>query len=159
MDKLEKLRRAGCWMSILLGILMLKCVVRCIMQGILFLKAPGQGVIAVSHLSIALANAFGAVFGGYALTLLKSLRDDRTPFCLNNVRRLKVIALLLIVIEPLPRLLILLVWAVLSPGSMNRPDIYTSYEGTAAIAGLAVWCIALVFDYGMTLQNQADETL
>ncbi len=75
-----------------------------------------------------------AMMGGVFAVLLRMFRDIRrgeTPFEEKNVRRLKVVALL----------------AVLMLNS-----------STIAL-GAAFWCIALVFDYGCRLQQQADETL
>ncbi|HPR39647.1 MAG TPA: hypothetical protein PKY19_03335 [Oscillospiraceae bacterium] len=75
-----------------------------------------------------------AMVGGVFIILLRMFREIRmgaTPFAEKNVRRLKFVALL----------------AVLMLNS-----------STIAL-GAAFWCIALIFSYGSRLQQQADETL
>ena len=97
----------------------------------------------------------------FALTLLHSIRKDETPFNRKNVARLKIIAVLLIVLEPY---MLIAQWVfhkfypiILSDGTSI--EMHSSMGGTILVTGLVVYCISLVFDYGISLQKQVDETL
>ena len=96
-----------------------------------------------------------------ALVLLFSIRKEETPFHLKNVRRLKVIAILLMSLEPYH---FISEWIsnhfypmVLS--DHTAVSVHTSWGGSILVAGLVVYCISLVFEYGISLQKQVDETL
>lgn len=90
-----------------------------------------------------------------ALMILRSLWTEETPFLMRNVRRMKALALVLALYEPCLRLLIY--WQVRFTGATN-----VSWGATPGIllpAAAVVYCLALVFQYGVILQTQADETL
>ena len=96
-----------------------------------------------------------------ALILLFSIKKGETPFNPKNVKRLKVIAILLALIEPY---LFITEWVfnkyypiVLSDNTTTT--IHFSLGGCVLASGLVVYCIALIFEYGISLQKQADETL
>jgi len=96
-----------------------------------------------------------------ALVLLFSTRRDETPFNLKNIKRLKAIALLLVVLEPH---MLLSQWVLNKYSPIVLSDnitvsVHTSLGGGVFVAGLVVYCIALVFEYGISLQKQVDETL
>jgi hypothetical protein len=83
----------------------------------------------------------------------------KTPFLHKNVKRLKIISILLIAVEPVQFLLQKI-------GNFVRPSIdgtkeviFTSFGGIILAMGLVVFCLALVFEYGVELQKQSDETL
>ena len=90
-----------------------------------------------------------------ALTVLLAIRKDETPFNVKNVRLLKRIAILLMVVEPYE------VFAGWITSLFSSPRIMTLYlpAGCVFAAGLVVYCVSLVFDYGISLQKQIDETL
>lgn len=166
MNKLGKLRRAGKWVTVLLGLLLFKSAWRCFVNVTNIFGAIPDAQLVAGYLCKAVSWGFGVALCAYAFVLLKALRDERTPFCAKNVKQLKVIALLLMVAEPLQRIanLFLLQHWVLSIKQMKDvnaalADSGFMYPDTVFIAGLAVWCIALVFEYGIELQKQADETL
>ena len=84
---------------------------------------------------------------------LHSIKKNETPFTLKNVRRLKVIALALILfnISNIAGVLFSQNWEqILGPIIHN---IFT------LLAGLVIYSVALVFQYGIALQTQVDETL
>lgn len=95
------------------------------------------------------------------LSLLNSIRKDETPFNYRNVNKLKAIAILLVIHEPYyfiaQRSIQKFLPIVLSDGSSIL--VKSSLGGFVFVSGLVVYCIALVFEYGISLQNQVDETL
>jgi hypothetical protein len=101
-----------------------------------------------------------------AFYLLYSIRKDETPFCRKNVKLLKAIAVLLALFEPFLYFAQPLVQkhfpdpvmtAMFSPYS--PPVHFIMLHGIVLISGLIIFCVALVFEYGISLQKQVDETL
>jgi len=98
----------------------------------------------------------------FAGKLLKSLKFNYTPFTLENAKSLKAIAILLILAEPFYYLTLFISNQIVmnSAGSntyISVPHIF--YGGIVIALGLIVYCIALVFQHGVDLQQQSDETL
>jgi len=99
-----------------------------------------------------------------SLALLRSIRKEETPFNLKNVKRLKVIAVMLILLEPYTYIFQRIWWhfnpliIVDEYGEHSMTAIMNQF-GAVIAAGLVIYCVALVFQYGISLQNQADETL
>lgn len=71
------------------------------------------------------------------------------------VRRMKTLALALVLFEPCIRLLVY--WQVHFTGSTNIN--FGATPGFFLPVAAVVYCLALVFQYGVILQTQADETL
>lgn len=90
-----------------------------------------------------------------AMVILRSLWTEETPFLMKNVRRMKALALVLALYEPCLRLLIY--WQVHFTGATNVS--WGAAPGVLLPAAAVVYCLALVFQYGVILQTQADETL
>lgn len=90
-----------------------------------------------------------------ALMILRSLWTEETPFLMKNVRRMKVLALVLALYEPCLRLLVY--WQVRFTGATNVN--WGAAPGVLLPAAAVIYCLALVFQYGVILQTQADETL
>lgn len=90
-----------------------------------------------------------------ALMILRSLWTEETPFLMKNVRRMKALALVLALYEPCLRLLVY--WQVRFTGATNVS--WGAAPGILLPAAAVVYCLALVFQYGVILQTQADETL
>ena len=95
-----------------------------------------------------------------ALVTLFSTRVDETPFNSRNVRRLKVMAVLLVIFEPFIYLSSSIM-RKLYPVTIGDVTIeaHSTIGGIALTAGLVVYCVSLVFEYGISLQRQVDETL
>ena len=115
-----------------------------------------------------------------SMSLLYSIKQDASPFSYKNVKKLKIIAVLLIAFEPL-HYLSQWVFNRLFPTFIEGAELiihtslgdatpiadatavmvasYTTLGGVVLAAGLIVYCVALVFQYGISLQNQVDETL
>jgi len=92
-----------------------------------------------------------------SLTLLYAIKNEETPFNFKNVKRLKALAVILILFEPS-------VWlADFIYLRHNPPECCGGWQiihgGIILAAGLIIYCVALVFQYGIALQTQADETL
>ena len=94
--------------------------------------------------------AIGILF----LSLLRSFWTSETPFRLAIVRRMKALALLLIFCEPYSRLVI---WCQFRLTGHTTASV--SFSIGNILAGLVLYCVALIFQYGVALQAQADETL
>jgi len=94
-------------------------------------------------------------------SLLFSIRKDETPFNCKNVKKLKAIAILLVVFEPYHFLAGLFInrFFPIVLGDGTSIAISISLGGAILVTGFIVYCIALVFEYGISLQNQVDETL
>ena len=90
-----------------------------------------------------------------ALMILRSLWTEETPFLMKIVRRMKALALALVLFEPCIRLLVY--WQVQFTGSTNIN--FGATPGFFLPVAAVVYCLALVFQYGVILQTQADETL
>jgi len=94
-------------------------------------------------------------------SLLHSIRKNETPFTRKNVIKLKVVAILLVVFE----LCVFASQRLINTLFFRFADANFSYAmevslgGVVAVLGMVVYCIALVFEYGISLQNQVDETL
>ena len=101
-----------------------------------------------------------AVFA-VVLVLLKSVRSEETPFNQKNVRRLKIIALLLVAYEPYMFVygkLMQKLYPIVLEGGISV-SVKSSPGGVMLASGIVVYCVALVFEYGISLQRQVDETL
>ena len=157
MEHTQKIKRAAMALFAVVSLLLLLFVAQTV-RGLL-MNTAGWNPPSIASVSIgALILAATLIF---ALTLLYTLRRDETPFHKKNVTRLKVIAVLLMILEPY---LLLAQWVmhtyypvILSDGS--RIETHSTMGGTILAAGIVVYCISLVFDYGISLQKQVDETL
>nr|WP_319489479.1 DUF2975 domain-containing protein [uncultured Caproiciproducens sp.] len=116
------------------------------------------------YLSTALMNSGTAAIVFAALCaisgLLQSLKSNSTPFTKENVKRLKMISVLLIVIEPV-QMIFGSIANALRPLTANGEKVMsvTSMGGMVIVLGLIVFCLSLVFEHGVELQKQSDETL
>jgi len=96
-----------------------------------------------------------------SFSLLYSIRKNETPFTRKTAVKLKVIAFLLVALE----LCVFASQRILYTFFLrfaNANYIYVmevSLGGVVVVLGIVVYCIALVFEYGISLQNQVDETL
>lgn len=96
-----------------------------------------------------------------ALITLYSTKADETPFNRKNVKRLRAMAILLAIYEPF-FLIYQLVFQKLYPivlADGTSVTVHSSMGGVVLVAGLVVFCVSLVFEYGISLQQQVDETL
>ena len=94
------------------------------------------------------------IVGVFAAALLRSIWTEETPFLMKNVRWLKLLALALLLSEPICKLAI---WCQrhFTGHQIFNTEIGWLFYPMAVIA----YILALVFQYGVVLQTQADETL
>ena len=94
------------------------------------------------------------IVGFFAAALLRSIWTEETPFLMKNVRWLKLLALALLLSEPICKLAI---WCQrhFTGHQIFNTEIGWLFYPMAVIA----YILALVFQYGVVLQTQADETL
>lgn len=89
---------------------------------------------------------------------LKTLKKS-SPFVRENIKRLKIVSILLIAVEPVQFIFQWISNAVRPVMNGQKEVFVTSFGGIIFVLGLVVFCLALVFEYGMELQKQSDETL
>jgi len=111
----------------------------------------------IFFLSIPILSA--SLFTGFSL--LHSIRKEETPFTKKNATKLKIIALLLVIYEIYVIISQCIIFSTYFRFEEPKYNVImeTSFGGAVIVLGLIVYCIALVFEYGITLQNQVDETL
>lgn len=96
-----------------------------------------------------------------ALITLYSIKANETPFNMKNVKRLRAMAILLAIYEPY-FLINQIVFRKLYPIVLTDGisiEVHSTIGGVVLAAGLVVYCVSLVFEYGISLQQQFDETL
>ena len=94
------------------------------------------------------------IVGFFAAALLRSIWTEETPFLMKNVRWLKLLALALLLSEPICKLSL---WCQrhFTGHQFFNTELGMIFYPMAIIA----YILALVFQYGVVLQTQADETL
>ena len=155
----KSLSKTATVMLAIIGALFLWSVIQQIRGFILNLEFGGlspfivTNYIAVFVITIALLSI--------SLNLLYSIRKEETPFNKKNVGKLKAIAIILVAKEILrviaERVFNRFFPIILDDGSQIVVESILS--GIVITIGLVVYCIALVFQYGISLQDQVDETL
>lgn len=92
--------------------------------------------------------------------IIWSFYKQARPFTSTNVKRLKSIAIIMIILEPIQYLLNLLLnyfRPITEDGT--KVTYVISYGGVWFAIGLAILCMSQIFKYGICLQNESDETL
>ena len=94
------------------------------------------------------------IVGFFAAALLRSIWTEETPFLMKNVRWLKLLALALLLSGPICKLSL---WCQrhFTGHQFFNTELGMIFYPMAVIA----YILALVFQYGVVLQTQADETL
>ncbi|MBE6759813.1 MAG: DUF2975 domain-containing protein [Ruminococcaceae bacterium] len=100
------------------------------------------------------AVAIGSVVMLLCERILGTVNTENTPFVAENVRRLKIMSVLMAVISVVPSWLAQIVSFIL--GDRN---LLMEVELGMLMIALVIWCLALIFEYGVTLQQREDETL
>lgn len=117
---------------------------------------------------IELAAMFAAAFGVIVITgmifllcekVLASVRDEGSPFVAENVSRIKGIAILTAISGVIPSFLSQVVLLISGLINGTGADIVMEVEISYLVMALVIWCVALIFEYGVTLQQRDDETL
>ncbi len=86
--------------------------------------------------------------------ILKTVNAEKTPFVTENVRRLKIMAVLMAALSVVPSWLSQIVGLI-----MGGKSLLLNVELGMILIALVIWCLALIFEYGVSLQEREDETL
>lgn len=88
------------------------------------------------------------------ILLLRGIVKDESPFTKKTVKRLKLISAMLLIFEPVMYLFNHIT-------NQFNPEFVTnvSLGWVVLTSGAVMACVTLVFEYGVELQNQVDETL
>ena len=154
-----KMKRTTMVLLALVGLLILRFVYAIIRGFILYDNTMIWDALHIVNFIIGLTLPMGILI--ITLLILLSIRRNVTPFNLKNVKLLKAISILLVMYEPVSWIMGNLL-SHFHPIIMNDGSsvvIRTSLGGIVIVTGLAVYCISLVFQYGISLQVQVDETL
>ena len=98
--------------------------------------------------------AIGSVIMLLCEKVLGTVNTESTPFVAANVKRLKVMSILMACLSVVPSWISQIVSFVL--GGRN---LLMSVELSMILIALVIWCLALIFEYGVSLQQREDETL
>ena len=167
MSDTNKFKRAALVLLIITGLVILW-----------FFFQQGRGLYNIITLGFDLFGGEGALFGVYfaiafvsvpmmlasliiGFSLLHSIRRKESPFTKKNVTKLKAVAILLVAFELyliISQIIIHRYFFIFAHSGYSY-FMSVSLGGVVIVLGLVVYCIALVFEYGISLQNQVDETL
>ncbi len=102
-----------------------------------------------------IAQIFIILILAEASRIFRTMRIERTPFVLENCKRLKRIALFMVfyALVPYPAEKTLLV----AFSSYGEP--FADKSLVALVFAFIFYCLAAIFEYGIRLQKDADETL
>lgn len=92
---------------------------------------------------------------GIVYKLMKAISKERTPFTIKNVKYIKIISILVFIAGlAVPVIENLVV-------SITYPEIESSISINffMVLAAVAMYCLSLVFQYGVYLQTESDQTL
>ena len=159
MSETKRIKKTAPVLLIIVGAVILLFAIQ-LVRAIVF-NIEGSGWNAFTVVSHIIGIIFVLALLGIGANLLYSIRKDATPFDKKNVIKLKAIAILLIVYEPYYYLAEYLMNRfrpiILSDGSLIT--LSSPLNGVIFVTGLVMYCVALIFQYGISLQNQVDETL
>ena len=156
MSDTNRIRKAATVLLIIVGMVFLLYVTHMVRAVILNTKGGGWDAFTVTNYII--GTLIVIVLFGIGLNLLYSIRKGETPFSIRNVNKLKVIAVLLAIYEPYYFIVQRLINKFL-PILGSLIVVESSLGGVVFVSGLVIYCVALVFQYGISLQSQVDETL
>lgn len=88
--------------------------------------------------------------------LLSAIGRGRTPFTIQNVKSLKLISLFLLLSGVVSSALNVVIEKVVAS---NVVFVQSSVDLTPIFAAIIVYCLALIFQYGVGLQEESDQTL
>ncbi len=100
------------------------------------------------------AVAIGSVIMLLCEKILRTVDTESTPFVAANVKRLKVMSILMACLSVVPSWLSQIISLILGDRSLML-----NVELSMIMIALIIWCLALIFEYGVSLQQREDETL
>lgn len=92
---------------------------------------------------------------GIVYKLMKAISKERTPFTIKNVKYIKIISILVFIAGlAIPIIENLVV-------KITYPEVESSISINffMVLAAIAMYCLSLVFQYGVYLQTESDQTL
>lgn len=130
------------------------------LRGLRFYSSTGQmltssGEIVAETLRIILAGGFFLYSLLVALRIFDSVKIDAMPFSVGNIKRLKTIAiglLIFTIIEPISKAVFYGIFA-------SEITMQASVNVVTVMLALMFFFISVVFSYGIELQKHFDETL
>ena len=93
----------------------------------------------------------------FFIKLFQTIQLKETPFCLNVVQALKRISIFILVEATVKNFFSRLVAGVFS-GDLHI-SFQLTFEANSFIMGIALLLVSIIFEYGIKLQKQDDETL
>lgn len=163
--KIEKIQRAG-RVAMVVVLLVMACMAflvgrssyTILRSGLGFLGGPESAPFRLTILTNLVFFAGICVITVLIVLMLRSIQKEQSPFTAKNVRRLKGTGLTLVAIEVWE-----VVWTIIYQSwfyySGDPLYFVNSMGGILFVVGVVVYCIGLVFEYGMVLQQESDETL
>ena len=102
-------------------------------------------------------QAFASVLVFFFIKLFHTIQLEETPFCLNVVQSLKRISIFILVEATVKNFFTSLVAGAFS-GDLHI-SFQLTFEANSFIIGIALLLVSIIFEYGIKLQKQDDETL
>lgn len=157
MTNTKKIKRTAFGLFIVVSLVLLWFIINNVRS--LLLNTTEWNAVSIAFTSIGALITLAALT--IALIMLYSIKADETPFNLKNVKRLRAMAIFLIIYEPY-FLIYQAIFRKLYPlvlADGTSITVHSTIGGVVLVAGLVVYCVSLVFEYGISLQQQFDETL
>ncbi|WP_239256253.1 DUF2975 domain-containing protein [Listeria ilorinensis] len=104
--------------------------------------------------ALTIAMLLMAVALWIASLIFRDMKNGETPFRQRTVKRLKKIGTLALSYAIIPQIVYTVVYSLLIPGYK-----FTLEIGTAFVLALLIFCVAEIFNYGVSLQQESDEML
>ncbi len=92
---------------------------------------------------------------GIVYKLMKAISKERTPFTIKNVKYIKIISILVFIAGLAVPIIENLVVKITYP----EVESSISINFFMVLAAIAMYCLSLVFQYGVYLQTESDQTL
>lgn len=89
-----------------------------------------------------------------AAAFFNEVQKEGTPFTKENVKRMKIMAIVLLIAAVIPN-----VSEILSSLALSIPNSSELINGIPLTVGFVLICLASVFDYGVQIQRETDELL
>jgi len=166
MTSIKKLKRTATVMACIVGLVIMYVLVHGVaMYALGWGRSEYVSWTLIAIVTIVTSWAILLSTLAISLSLLLTVIRDETPFNRRSVKCLKILAILLVVIEPFNYVASRLTRANFlafmgyEDSLETMVSVHISFGGFILVAGLVVYCVALIFDYGITLQKQVDETL
>ncbi len=108
----------------------------------------------LSYISSFVLTAIALIACVNGILLLRGITKSESPFNRKNVNRLRLISIMLLIYEPI-------MYILNHVANLLHPEetVHVSFGWVVFMAGAVMVCVTMVFEYGVALQTQVDETL